>query len=72
MDRVLSDARNTDVGAIKQVSMTYLTPIESDDIPMPTAQQLREKTNRGFHNLVTARMLTPYQRLSDFDENPQA
>ncbi len=66
----MSDSRNTDVGAVKQGGMSYLTPI--GDLPLPTAQQMKNKSERGFHNIFTARMLVPYQRLPDFDRNPDA
>ncbi len=68
MDQVLSDARNGDVGVIKQDEMKYLIPMHR--IEPSNLRELRNKTEHGFYTPVTSWMLVPYQHLPDFDSDP--
>ncbi len=68
MNQVLSDACNTNVGIVKQDGIKYLIPMFR--IKLLNLKKLRDKTKCEFYNLVTGQMLVPYQRLLDFDSNP--
>ena len=67
IDKVLNDACNTDVKRVRNEGMMYLISIA--DYPTPTMKDLKDKSNHGFNNMVTARMLCPFHMLEDFDKD---
>ena len=71
MDRVISDTRGNDLGSIRKDSMDYIVKYDQDPTGGKSVAN-KDKSNRGFYNLSTARMLCPYRKLNKFDEDPVA
>ena len=70
MDKIMTDTRGNDLGGLRKQSMAYLVENKKDPsggIRTDTG----DKSRRGFYNLTTARMLTPYIHLNDFDQDPE-
>lgn len=59
MDHKAGEARREDVNRVRSSVMSYI-PGETLNIP---------KSDRGWNNKVTARLLCPQTRLAEFDED---
>lgn len=69
MDRAMTDTRGIDLGSIRKVSMGYLVKYKRDPKGGISTSNT-DKNDRGFNNLTTGRMLAPYNRINEFDEDP--
>ncbi|THH13456.1 hypothetical protein EUX98_g9723 [Antrodiella citrinella] len=69
MDTKAREARTNDLGSLRYDAMSYLVPYEGFSAPSPSD---RDKTQRGFWNVVTGRMLCPALTLAEFDADPAA
>ena len=64
---MLADARGADLRKIRQNVMQYLIKFGDHSIDL---NHLQDKSNRGFNNITTGRMLVPHQWLMKFDKDP--
>ena len=68
-----NSARSDDTGGLNKVIIDYVlldnnSPTATDSL---AEKNPRNKTLRGFNDILTGRLLCPFQSVEDFDNNPK-
>ncbi|KAF9470082.1 hypothetical protein BDN70DRAFT_940093 [Pholiota conissans] len=62
-----NSARAEDTSSCRKATPEYILSLKHTD----EERLMEKKSNRGWNNLITARLLCPFKRLEDFDKNPK-
>ena len=68
MQKGMTETRGADLGKVRIPCLTYLIPFRQYRID---SVKLSTKINRGWNDIVCARMLCPLRMLPKFDADPE-